>query len=145
MNRHPASLSPTPPRTIASGSRCPNLGGSARARPCQCQYVEMNLRRLARDSNRSAHSLLDDYRLPPLGESHSIVTPEVWEMLVDIDLLQASIAGSRTWESGANGSALRAEIRTTCAALGGCAMRAGLESVSTRLAALGALLIEPDQ
>lgn len=98
---------------------------------------------MARESNRSAEVLLDGYRLPPISESHLMVSPEAWNVLVDVDQLQADLAGSRTWERGADGIALRSVMHLTCATLSVRAADAGLESVSVRLVALGELLNDP--
>lgn len=100
------------------------------------------LRRLARQSSRSANRLLDAYRLPHISESHFIISPEAWDFLADLDQLQADLAGSLTWEPNSAGGSRRAEIRNTCLALSTRAASIGLEDVSAGLRALGDALDE---
>ncbi|MDN3496928.1 hypothetical protein QL996_13380 [Planococcus sp. APC 4015] len=88
-------------------------------------------------------ALLDGYRVPPLSESHLILRHEAWDLLADIDQLQADLAGSRTWDRGEDGRALRSEMRQACETLSIRADEIGLKSASVRLVELGELFDDP--
>jgi hypothetical protein len=75
--------------------------------------------------------------MPGIAESHFILSPDAWDLLADIDFLQARLAGSRAWERDMAGEGLRAEIAQACTALSLRAADLGLDALSGRLARLG--------
>lgn len=58
---------------------------------------------------RMAHGLLHPYRIPPISDSHYILAPQLWELIVEIDQLQADLSGSATWGLGSSSQGLRAK------------------------------------
>jgi hypothetical protein len=96
----------------------------------------------ARSANASASELLNCYRLPPIHQSHSIVRTEAWELLADVDALQAELAGSLMWERGREAASRRAEVRRVCATMAARSGELGLDRLSVRLAHLAASLVE---
>lgn len=106
-----------------------------------CHYVVMTFRsHLAKDIIASAETLSDCYRLPHISESHLVLLAEAWDVLADIELLQANLAGSLTWEPNAGGTSLLDELRQECATLRDRASGLGLSCLASRLQTLGDLL-----
>jgi len=67
-------------------------------------------RRARRGAQHAADGLLADHRLPGIASSWMIVNPEMWELLVDLDALQAGLASSRTWRRTREGRRIRREL-----------------------------------
>ena len=92
-------------------------------------------------ANRLSEELLADYRIPHISRSHLILSAAAWNLIADIDLLQARVAGSRTWERNDEGVLLRARIAVDVGKLARSATEHGLTAASERLLGL-AMVIE---
>jgi hypothetical protein len=80
-------------------------------------------------------AVLRGSRLPDIALSDHVLSPAAWELLADIDGLQADLAGSRTWDPGAGGS--RIQMADLAARLSARASRLGLVEIAERLRDLG--------
>ena len=73
-----------------------------------------------------------------MASSWMIVHPEMWELLVDLDALQAGLAGSRTWRRTREGRRLRRELSGECLLLTDALADLDLVDVAVGLSDLGA-------
>ena len=94
--------------------------------------------RIRRRAQLAAAGLLADHRLPGMASSWMIVHPEMWELLVDLDALQAGLAGSRTWRRTREGRRLRRELSGECLLLADALADLDLVDVAVGLSDLGA-------
>lgn len=90
----------------------------------------------------ASEALLDYYRLPPISEAHYILDGEMWELVVDIDQLQADLAGSRTWADGDIARALRMKFSNDAQRIADAVRAFGLEQTADSLGTISAELTE---
>lgn len=95
-------------------------------------------RRARSQIHRAAQGLLVDHRLPAIGDSWMIVHPQMWELLVDLDALQAGLAGSETWRRSVEGRRIRRELSGEALLLADALADLGLVDVAVSLADLAA-------
>lgn len=96
-------------------------------------------------ATRLSEELLVDYRIPHIAESHLILSPEAWDLIADIDLLQANVAGSRTWERNEEGALLRAQSALMARMLARHTTEHGLVAAADRLLALAEVIESADR
>jgi hypothetical protein len=96
-------------------------------------------------ATRRSEELLVDYRFPHIAESHLILSPAAWNLIADIDLLQASVAGSRTWERNAEGALLRAQSALRARVLARHTTDHGLLAAADRLLGLAEVIESADR
>ena len=91
-------------------------------------------------ANRLSEELLAYYRIPHISRSHLILSAAAWDLIAEIDLLQAKVAGSRTWELNEVGALLRAGIALEARELAQDATHRGMAEASDRLLGLAAII-----
>ena len=89
---------------------------------------------------RVADELLDGCGLPSIADSWMIVSAEAWDLLADIDALQAGLAGSRTWRRTGEGRRLRFELHGEALMLAAALAELGLVDVAVGLSDIAAQL-----
>ncbi|WP_435744016.1 hypothetical protein [Microbacterium sp. PMB16] len=82
---------------------------------------------------QTADSLLREFALPPISESHFILHPDMWELLADIDTLQAGLAGSRTWGRTERGHHWRHRLAAEARRIAREVVRFGVWNAATEL------------
>jgi len=81
----------------------------------------------------AAESILDAYRIPPISLSHFVLEPHLWEILAEIDLLQAGVEGGRTWRLTGEGNGIRRALASESRRLGRAVVEYGLVDASATL------------
>ncbi|QMU97789.1 hypothetical protein FVO59_11660 [Microbacterium esteraromaticum] len=102
------------------------------------RFSPLRARRVRARLSRAADGLLADRRLPPIEDSWMIVHPETWELLVDLDALQAGLAGSSTWRRTTEGGRIRRELAGEALLLADALAELGLVDVAVGLSDLAA-------
>lgn len=82
---------------------------------------------------RTSDSLLREFALPPISESHVILRPGLWDILADIDTLRAGLAGSRAWRRTEGGHVLRHRLASEARRIAGEIVRFGVWRTATEL------------
>ncbi len=80
-----------------------------------------------------ADRLLSDYEGSSITGEDPGVHDSLWLLLIEVDSVQASLAGQATWEQGRDGAARRAAIADSAVQLSDVAERLSESDLASRL------------